>query len=82
MSTLQHTLQPAFRSRLALIVLAVAAAAAVTLVLVLSSGGSTSGASSEASSASTPPTQAQIQRQLEAVSGARYHQQASVLGQR
>jgi hypothetical protein len=68
MSTLQHTLQPALRNRLTLIVLLAGAAAALTIALIVSSGSSVS--SSIPSGAHT--SQAQIQRQLESVAGARY----------
>jgi hypothetical protein len=68
MSTLQHTLQPALRNRLTLIVLLAGAAAALTIALIVSSGSSVS--SSVPSGAHT--SQAQIQRQLESVAGPRY----------
>jgi hypothetical protein len=66
MSTLQHTLQPAFRSRVALAVIAAATLAALTVILVIAAGSSTS------SAPAAHPSQATIQRELEAVSGARY----------
>jgi hypothetical protein len=68
MSTLQHTLQPAFRNRLALVVLLAAAMAALTVTLIIANGGSSSGSGG----AVVQPSQAAIQRQLEAVSGPRY----------
>jgi hypothetical protein len=66
MSTLQHTLQPAFRNRLALMVVLAGAIAALTVALIISNGGSNS------VGASAHPSQATIQRQLESVAGARY----------
>lgn len=73
MSTLQHTLQPALRNRLALMVLAAAALAAVTVILIVSAGGASS-----IGSRLTPQPSAEsqrAQRQLEQVNGARYGQQ-------
>jgi hypothetical protein len=66
MSTLQHTLQPAFRNRLALLVVLAGALAALTVALIVAGSGS--------SSVSGPAhaSQATIERQLQAVSGARY----------
>ena len=66
MSTLQHTLQPAFRSRVALVVIAAAALAALTVTLIIAASNSTS------SAPAAHPSQATLQRQLESVSGARY----------
>jgi hypothetical protein len=66
MSTLQHTLQPAFRSRVALLVIAAAALAALTVTLIIATSSSTP------SAPAAHPSQAAIQRQLESVSGARY----------
>jgi hypothetical protein len=68
MSTLQHTLQPALRNRVTLMVLFAGALAALTIALIVSSGSSITG-----HAASDPaPSQAQIERQLESVAGARY----------
>src|SRR4051794_8524166 len=58
MSTLQHTLQPAVRNRVALLVVLAGALAALTVALIVSSGGS---------DAAPQPTHAAIQRQLESV---------------
>jgi hypothetical protein len=66
MSTLQHTLQPAFRNRLALMIVLAGALAALTVALIVSSSSSSSPA------AQAQPSKASIQRQLESVSGARY----------
>lgn len=66
MSTLQHTLQPAVRNRVALLVVLAGALAALTVALIVSSGGS------DAVVSAPQPTHAAIQRQLESVSGARY----------
>src|SRR3954453_5884744 len=66
MSTLQHTLQPAVRHRLALLVVLAGALAALTVALIVSSGGS------DAVVSAPQPTPAAIQRQLEFVSAARY----------
>jgi hypothetical protein len=66
MSTLQHTLQPAFRNRLALMVVLAGALAALTVALIISSG------SSSSTAAQAAPSHATIQRELESVSGARY----------
>jgi hypothetical protein len=66
MSTLQHTLQPAFRSRLALFVIAAAALAALTVTLIIATSSSSTGAPA------AQPSRAELQRQLEAVSSARY----------
>jgi hypothetical protein len=68
MSTLQHTLQPALRNRLTLIVLLAGAAAALTIALIVSSGSS----ASSSAPAAVHPSQAQIERQLESVAGPRY----------
>jgi hypothetical protein len=66
MSALQHTLQPAFRSRVALLVIAAAALAALTVTLIIATN------SSAPSAAPAHPSQAAIERQLESVAGARY----------
>jgi hypothetical protein len=66
MSTLQHTIQPVLRTRIAFVVLAVAAVAALTVVLIVSAGSSNSVGSQP------QPTKAELQRQLQSVSGARY----------
>jgi len=66
MSTLQHTLQPAVRNRVALLVVLAGALAALTVALIVSSGGS------DAVVSAPQPSHAAIQRQLESVSGARY----------
>ena len=62
MSTLQHITQPVFRTRLALAVLAAATVAALTVVLIVAAAGSSSSAGPSVSP----------QKQLEALSGARY----------
>jgi hypothetical protein len=62
MSTLQHITQPVFRTRLALVVLAAATLAAVTVTLIIAAAGSSTPAAPSVSP----------QKQLEAVSGARY----------
>ena len=69
MSTLQHTLQPAFRNRLALMVVLAAALAAVTVTLIITAGGSSSIV--QRTSPSGPESQ-RAQRQLDSVNGARY----------
>lgn len=65
MSTLQHTARPAIKTRLAFIVLAFATIAAVTAVLIATRAG-------DVTRAAVPPTQSQLQQQLESVSGARF----------
>ena len=76
MSTLQHSnsalrTQRSHRAALLAAAVLMVAAIAFAVIILASSGGS----SSDGSSAATAhPTQAQIQRQLEAVSGARYRQ--------
>jgi hypothetical protein len=62
MSTLQHTLQPALRNRLTLIVLLAGAVAALTITLILANGNAV-----PSSAAPVSP-----QQQLEAVAGPRY----------
>ena len=66
MSTLQHTLQPAFRNRLALVIVLAGAFAALTVALIVSSSNS----ASIGSPAQLSP--AALERQLESVSGARF----------
>lgn len=66
MSTLQHTLQPAFRNRLALVIVLAGALAAVTVALIVSSSNSAS------IGAPAQPSQVALERQLESVSGARF----------
>ncbi len=73
MSTLQHTSQPAFRTRLALIVMAAGVVAVLVIALIASSGGSSNSLASP-SAAQAHPTKAQLQQQLQAVAGARYRQ--------
>ena len=70
MSTLQHTIQPVLRTRIAFVVLAVAAVAALTVVLIVSAGSSNSAGSQ------AQPTKAELQRQLQAVNNGRYGQPA------
>jgi hypothetical protein len=66
MSTLQHTLQPAFRNRLALVIVLAGAIAALTLALIISANGSSSAGLPAISGHGTPA------QQLQAVSGPRY----------
>jgi hypothetical protein len=65
MSTLQHTLQPAFRNRLALLVVLAGALAALTVALIVANNSGSVGVQAQ-------PSQATIQHQLESVAGARY----------
>jgi hypothetical protein len=67
MSTLQHTQQHPVRTRLALVVVLTGAVAALIVALVIASAGGSTSAPSQ-----PHPSQATIDRQLEAVSGARY----------
>ena len=76
MSTLQHTIQPAFRNRLALLVIAAAALAALTVTLIIATSGS-SRIGSQASPQANAESQ-RAQRQLESVNGARYGLKAPV----
>jgi hypothetical protein len=69
MSTLQHTLQPAFRNRLALMVVLAGAIAALTVTLIVATGSSSSLGSRSAPSFAESQ---RAQRQLQAVSGARF----------
>jgi hypothetical protein len=71
MSTLQHTLQPAFRNRVALMIVLAGTLAALTVALIVAGGGSSTPAPA------AHPSQATIERQLEAVSSARYGIQRS-----
>lgn len=72
MSTLQHTpQQAAFRNRLALVVIVAGAIAALTVALIASSNGPSSWLGISRA-AQVHPSQAQIQRELAAVSGPRY----------
>ena len=71
MSTFQHTLNSNFRTRLALLVLLGAAVAALMVVMISSSGGNASSLSFPSGS-QAQPSQAQVERQLEAASGPRY----------
>jgi hypothetical protein len=71
MSTLQHTSQPAIRTRLALVVVIAGAVAVLVIALLVANSG---GLESLSAPSGAPPhlSQAQIERQLEAVSGPRY----------
>src|SRR3954454_16649803 len=66
MSTLQHTLQPAFRNRIALLVVIAGTLAALTVALIVAGGNSGS------AGVQAQPSQATVQRQLQSVAGARY----------
>jgi hypothetical protein len=76
MSTLQHTLQPAFRSRLALMIVLAGTLAALTVALIVATSGSSSPAPAAHASQST------LHRQLESVNGARYGAQPGSVAQR
>jgi hypothetical protein len=67
MSTLQHTHHRPVSTRLVLIVVMAAAIAALAVVLIASSGGGSSIAAPD-----PHPSQATIERQLEAVNGGKY----------
>jgi hypothetical protein len=67
MSTLQHIQQHPVRTRLALVVVVTGAVAALIVALVIARGAGSISAPSQ-----PHPSQATIERQLEAVSGARY----------
>ena len=69
MSTLQHIAQPVFRTRAMLAIVMAGAVVAMTIALIVSGSGS---ASSVLNSGNAHPSQAEITRQLESVSGARY----------
>ena len=66
MSTLQHTLQPAFRNRMALLVVLAGTLAALTVALIVAGGNSGS------AGVQAQPSQATIQRQLQSVASARF----------
>jgi hypothetical protein len=73
MSTIQHTSQPAIRTRLALVVVFAAAVAAVTVALIVSGNSSSTsvrlGAPGQPQPALSP---SEIDQQLESVAGPRY----------
>jgi hypothetical protein len=73
MSTLQHTLQPALRNRVAVILMVAAMAAAAVIAIVASNGGSSSSLSSSPD-INVQPSSASLQQQLESSAGPRYGQ--------